>query len=210
MTFCILGYNQGRGSQIWIGLGCAAGSSRPIPMFRGNFSKNRYPYLGIFLEKRYPFVVILQQKHNDKILKIRLIARDFFMKNAWGKWDPCLGISCKKTTYFGGTSLYVLTCEYPPYKVFWDILFHHSNRKWITFPTSRVPDLWFKSHGIVRKYRVYKTSENGLVFSKLCMHSCRVCTPFVEQDCAGGTHLKGGMEMCGPQDASPAIHKTPS
>ena len=56
-------------TQIWIGRGCATGSSRLIPMFRGNFSKNRYPYLGIFLcEPR-------------KILKIRPIVRDFFMKN---------------------------------------------------------------------------------------------------------------------------------
>ena len=57
------------GTQIWIGRGCATGSSRLIPMFRGNFSKNRYPYLEIFLcEPR-------------KILKIRPIVRDFFMKN---------------------------------------------------------------------------------------------------------------------------------
>ena len=56
-------------TQIWIGRGCATGSSRLIPMFRGNFSKNRYPYLGIFLcEPR-------------KILIIRPIVRDFFMKN---------------------------------------------------------------------------------------------------------------------------------
>ena len=27
--------------------------------------------------------------------------------------DPCLGISCKQLTHFGGTTLYVI-CEYPP------------------------------------------------------------------------------------------------
>ena len=32
----------GGGSQIWIGRGCAAGCLGSIPMFRGNFSKNRY------------------------------------------------------------------------------------------------------------------------------------------------------------------------
>ena len=41
----------GGGTQIWIGQGCAASSLKPIPMFRGNFSKDRYPYSGIFLKK---------------------------------------------------------------------------------------------------------------------------------------------------------------
>ena len=31
------------------------------------------------------------------------------------KWGPCPGISCNKPPYFGGTSVYVLTCEYPPW-----------------------------------------------------------------------------------------------
>ena len=43
-------------SQIWIDRGCTACSSRPIPIFRGNFSKIRYPYLGIFLKKGTHFL----------------------------------------------------------------------------------------------------------------------------------------------------------
>ena len=34
-------------TQIWIGWGCAADRSRLIPMFRGNFSKNGYPYFKV-------------------------------------------------------------------------------------------------------------------------------------------------------------------
>ena len=45
------------GTQIWLGQGCAAGSSRPIPMFRCNFSTNGYPYLGIF-PKNVPILTI--------------------------------------------------------------------------------------------------------------------------------------------------------
>ena len=61
-------------------------SSRLIPMFRGNFSKNRNPYLGIFPQTRYPFFAILPQKTQNfqtseprKILKNRPRVRDFFM-----------------------------------------------------------------------------------------------------------------------------------
>ena len=35
-------------TQIWFGRGCTAGDSNPIPISRGNFSKNRYPFLRIF------------------------------------------------------------------------------------------------------------------------------------------------------------------
>ena len=41
----------GRGSQIWIGRGCAAGSSGPIPMFRGNFPLKKVPMFRDFSEK---------------------------------------------------------------------------------------------------------------------------------------------------------------
>ena len=44
------------GTQIWIGWGCAAVCSKPIPMFRGNFFKNRYPYLRNFLKKGTHFL----------------------------------------------------------------------------------------------------------------------------------------------------------
>ena len=44
------------GTQIWIGQGCAAGSSKPIPMFRGNFSKNMYPYFRDFSDNTQNFL----------------------------------------------------------------------------------------------------------------------------------------------------------
>ena len=46
--------------------------------------KNQYPYLGVF-----------------------------FQKIGTEKWDPCLGISCKKMIQFCRTSQYALICEYP-------------------------------------------------------------------------------------------------
>ena len=39
------------GSQIWIGRGCAAGSSGPIPMFRGIFPKKVGSIQGFFRKK---------------------------------------------------------------------------------------------------------------------------------------------------------------
>ena len=93
---------QGWGTQIWIGRGCVASSSRP--MFRGIFSKNRYPYLGMF-KKKVPiscdFATKTQNFRNflscllcklQEILKIKPIVRDSFSE----KCDPCVGISCKK------------------------------------------------------------------------------------------------------------------
>ena len=49
-------------TEIWIGWGCGTSSLRSIPIFKDNFSKNRYPYLGmIFLKKRYPFWAICHE-----------------------------------------------------------------------------------------------------------------------------------------------------
>ena len=39
------------GTQIWVGQGCAAQASKPIPIFKGNFGQKRYPFLRIFLQK---------------------------------------------------------------------------------------------------------------------------------------------------------------
>ena len=48
-------------------------------MFRGNFSKNRYPCLGIFPAKKGThFLRVCHKRH--VILKIRPIVRDFFQK----------------------------------------------------------------------------------------------------------------------------------
>ena len=39
------------GTQIWVGQGCAARASKPLPIFKGDFGRNGYPFLRIFLEK---------------------------------------------------------------------------------------------------------------------------------------------------------------
>ena len=39
------------GTQIWVGQGCAARASKPIPIFKGDFGQNGYPFLRIFLQK---------------------------------------------------------------------------------------------------------------------------------------------------------------
>ena len=63
----------------WVGY--AAGNSRPIPMFRGKFSQNRYPYLGIFPKKGTISCDFATKTHQIwKIVKIGPIVRDFFMK----------------------------------------------------------------------------------------------------------------------------------
>ena len=41
------------GTQIWLGQGCAARASKPLPIFKGDFGRKGYPFLRIFLEK-YP------------------------------------------------------------------------------------------------------------------------------------------------------------
>ena len=80
------------GSQIWIGQGCAAGSSGPISMFWGKFSQNRYPCLGIFLKKGTHLVQFFQTDTlnfqmrpihivRDFCIKMGPILRDFFKKN---------------------------------------------------------------------------------------------------------------------------------
>ena len=39
------------GTQIWVGQGCAARASKPIPIFKGDFGQKGYPLLRIFLQK---------------------------------------------------------------------------------------------------------------------------------------------------------------
>ena len=39
------------GTQIWVGQGCAARASKPIPIFKGDFGQKGYPFLRIFLQK---------------------------------------------------------------------------------------------------------------------------------------------------------------
>ena len=107
------------GTQIWFGWECTAEDLKPISISRGNFSENRYPFLGIFPKNKYPFChknmcqflknfqCLLREP--KKILKNRHFARDFLMK----KWDPCLGVSCKKMDPFMRNISYVLICEYP-------------------------------------------------------------------------------------------------
>ena len=38
------------GTQIWVGQGCAAQVSKPIPIFKGDFGQKGYPFLRIFRE----------------------------------------------------------------------------------------------------------------------------------------------------------------
>ena len=111
------------GAQIWIGRECADGSSRPIPMFRGIFFKNRYPYLGIFMKKgtnffghkntpnfqNFPgFACFVNPLNFENKTHSQGI---FFMKNG----THVQRFLTKKPTQNCGTSLYVLTCEYPPH-----------------------------------------------------------------------------------------------
>ena len=102
---------HGGGSQIWIGQGCAVGSSKPILMFRGNFSKNRpLSYFGIFSKKGTHFLRFCHRSTPNlqnflgfarKILKIRPIVTFFFHE----KWNPCLWICCKNGSIFAAHSL---------------------------------------------------------------------------------------------------------
>ena len=39
------------GTRIWVGQGCAAGASKPIPICKGDFGQKGYPFLKIFLQK---------------------------------------------------------------------------------------------------------------------------------------------------------------
>ena len=55
------------GTQIWFWQGCAADDAKPLPVFRGNFGRKWYPFLGIFL---------------PKIQNLRPVFRDF-IPNFW-------------------------------------------------------------------------------------------------------------------------------
>ena len=57
------------GTQIWVGQGCAARASKPIPIFKGDFGQKGYPFLGFSFKNRPIF-----QKFHD--------FQDFF---AWRK-----------------------------------------------------------------------------------------------------------------------------
>ena len=97
-TFNGRGWLLPGGTQIWVGQGCAARASKPLPIFKGDFGRKGYPFLRIFLEKWAHFSKIsqflwflpcgLSQKSWPMF-------KDFFYK----KRDPCLRISCKKATH---------------------------------------------------------------------------------------------------------------
>ena len=110
----------GGGTQIWIDQGCAADSSRPIPMFRGNISKNRYPYLGIFLKKvpiscnfavkTHKIFKISHSSHSKHRKFLKIIVMDLFIKN-----DTCVqGFLAKNRPKIAAHPVHVLSCEYPP------------------------------------------------------------------------------------------------
>ena len=81
-------YRGGGGYQIWIGQGCAAGSSGPIPMFKCNFFLKKLPMFRDFSEKRYPFLAIFSQFSGVRYFENQTHSYGFFHE----KWDPCLGI----------------------------------------------------------------------------------------------------------------------
>ena len=39
------------GTQIWVGQGCDARASKPLPILKGGFGRKLYPVLRIFIEK---------------------------------------------------------------------------------------------------------------------------------------------------------------
>ena len=89
------------GSLIWIGQGCAAGSSGPIPMFRGNFFQKKVPMFRDFFPKKVPFFsdffTFSGVWHSEprKILKIRSIGISSWkmgplFRNFFQKTDPKL------------------------------------------------------------------------------------------------------------------------
>ena len=86
-------------------------------MFRGNFSKNKYPYLGIFPKKGTHFLQFCHkstpnfQNFGGFAITYRPIVTDFFMKNETHVWGF---LAKKRPTLAAHDPLYVVTCEYPP------------------------------------------------------------------------------------------------
>ena len=101
--------NTGGCIQMWIAWACATCGSKSIPISRGTFSQNRYPYQEIF-QKKYRFLLVLPQ--NTKVFKNRPISRNFLSKTGSMSRD-----SCKKQTNknFGRLSPYLLIWKHPPH-----------------------------------------------------------------------------------------------
>ena len=101
-------YVDPRGAtHIWVGQGCAAWASKPIPIFKGDFGQKGYPFLRIFLQNRPIFFLIprfsgFSHGENPKNHVVWGSVRkvDTCFKNFLGKKrDSCLRISCKKVTH---------------------------------------------------------------------------------------------------------------
>ena len=97
------------GTQIWVGQGCAAQASKPIPIFKGDFGQKGYPFLRIFVKNKAILGLFFQNFVNlgvfawqkpQKLQTFVLIQKSWPMfKDFFGKKrDPCLRISCKKAT----------------------------------------------------------------------------------------------------------------
>ena len=88
--------------------GCITQALKPLPISKGHFDRNKYPYFRDFSRNIWSIFQNFQ------------VSQNFFEKriHVWGyfcrKWDPCLGISCEKATHWSGTSLCVLICETSP------------------------------------------------------------------------------------------------
>ena len=78
------------GTQIWVGQGCAARASKPVPIFKGDFGRKGYPFLRVFSWKIDSFFknftifwvfTIRKHKNLGSVRKGDPCLRIFFVKN---------------------------------------------------------------------------------------------------------------------------------
>ena len=91
------------GTQIWVGQGCAARASKPIPIFKGDFGQKGYPFLRIFFQKYAYFSKIprfsMRKPRKSRNLGLSQKSWPMFKDFLGKKRDPGLRISCKKATH---------------------------------------------------------------------------------------------------------------
>ena len=118
ILFCVFFAASPGDTQIWIGRGCTAGSSRPyILMLRDYYFQNRYPFLEIFSRKMVPISCDFATRTHQilNICKMKPIIRvSLQKKKQTNKQTKNKKKQKKKTTHFGGTLSHVLRYEYTP------------------------------------------------------------------------------------------------
>ena len=72
------GYFEPGGTQIWVGQGCAAWASKPLPILKGDFGRKGYPFLRISW-KIGPFFRVVAMRKLENLGSVRRV-------------DPCLRI----------------------------------------------------------------------------------------------------------------------